>query len=321
MRLGRVVAEDTVHHHLGVARAARVEKRRAEEVGDRLVAGRGRRRRLQQIDGGLRLAQPQAAVRQQEQGVAVARLGDERALGLGRRLPGLSGLDERHRQVPPDRGVVLLLQRLAVLVDRVLVAPQARPGRAQVRADAPGRGHGRQDLHVEVGRALEIARLVQLDGPGQHGVEVGLLAATGATGATKPRRRGPGRRAAGRLGDEGARIRRGPSRCGQTPARRRPRPRETRAHYTAGRMRPADEARPRTTPAARPGPVPRARLAERQGSARRRRLRILGPVPEVLGMTARSRGQAPLSRQVALPLRRTCSKPCSHRPYAPRGKS
>ncbi len=79
-----------------------------------------------------------------------------------------------------------LLQRLAVLVDRVLVAPQPRPRRAQVRAHAPGRGHRPQHLDVERGGALEIARLVELDRPGENRVEVGLLRHGDAGGGPGP---------------------------------------------------------------------------------------------------------------------------------------
>jgi hypothetical protein len=161
VRLRGVVAQDPVDGGLRLGRAALGEERHPQQVRHCAVRGAGPGERLQDLDDTRVLAEPEAAVGEEERRRLVARLRGEHLLGLARRLRQAAGLVEREGQVPADRDVGTVRgERPLVLDHGLLVAAEARVGRAQVRAeDGAVRPHP-EHLLVESHCALDVSALL-----------------------------------------------------------------------------------------------------------------------------------------------------------------
>ena len=111
------------------------------------------------------LAEADAALGEQDDGIAILRRLGHDALELGRGLPRAPGLLQRDPEVEPHRDAPCVDgESVAVAGDRVLVASLGGQHGAEVREGLDVAGLLLQEAAVGVGRGVELASLMKAHG-------------------------------------------------------------------------------------------------------------------------------------------------------------
>ena len=130
--------------------------------------------RRQKLDDTRVVPRLELTVGQKEEGGRVRGVEGDHPLELGEGLRDLGRLVEGQGQVEAHRSQRgIELERLSILLGRILVAAQAREGRPEVGASVDPVGLLGQDALIRLDRAQDVARLMQGHPPGEDLIDAG----------------------------------------------------------------------------------------------------------------------------------------------------